>query len=129
MVLAKAYKKRIIGTHSTQCHRASFLTCLEAMENRWDRIATLVTGGETPAQIKERYEELLHDISLINSGHRHDLTEELAAAEEMTAATKVDGGTMEHTPAVDGDIRTAWTEEEHRYWFFFPPFMFAFALY
>ena len=95
----------------------ALLTCPEGIENRWDRIAALVPGGKTTAQVKQRYQELLHDISLIESGRYVDLTEELAAAaaEEMAAATNVYGGRTEHTPPVNGNGKECrWTEEEHR---------------
>ena len=96
----------------------ALLTCPEGIENRWDRIAALVPGGKTTAQVKQRYQELLHDISLIESGRYVDLTEELAAAaaEEMAAATNVYGGRTEHTPPVNGNGKECrWTEEEHKY--------------
>ena len=97
------------------------VTCLEGMENHWDRITALVPSGKTPTEVSKRYEQLIHDISLINSGqfelpiYKDDLTEAMTMA--MAAATKVDGGTMEHTAPTNGNNRREcwWTEEEHRY--------------
>ena len=88
-------------------------------KNRWNRIAALVPGGKTTAQVKQRYQELLHDISLIKSGGYVDLTEELAAtvAEEMAVAY---GGRIEHTPPVNSNGRECrWTAEEHKYYFIY----------
>ncbi|XP_057978858.1 transcription factor SRM1 [Malania oleifera] len=88
----------------------------EESPDRWVRIAANLPG-KSPAEVKEHYEALLHDVNEIEAG-RVELprySDELSPVWDSPAgATQISFGAKPKHADVERKKGTPWTEEEHR---------------
>lgn len=95
----------------------------EDPDRRWQKIAGHVPG-RSPAEVKDHYEALVHDVSQIDSGrvdpplYSDDSAWWGGGESPSTRSSQIsfgsNGGKPKHSE-VERKKGTPWTEEEHRY--------------
>ena len=86
------------------------------MPDRWDKIAHLVPG-KSVTDIREHYEDLLHDVFQIDSGlvpMPSYADDSLDGLPRWDSTSQISFGTKTKHGEPDRKKGTPWTEEEHR---------------
>lgn len=97
----------------------ALLVVPEDLPDRWERIADQVPG-KSPAEVREHYEALVHDVFEIDSGrvevpsYVDDSASDGAGLSTWDSANQISFGSKPKQSDSERKKGTPWTEEEHR---------------
>lgn len=104
--------------HDDKAFEQALVMFSEELPDRWQRVADQL--GKSVREVQDHYEALVHDVCEIDSG-RVELPSYVDDSFWDGPATQISFGSGKSKHSGDGERKkgTPWTEEEHKYAFFY----------